>query len=377
MSEALGAVPVPVLNAGMTCPIQSQKYMVYSTDSDEFRQCIQDALDLAEFCRGDADTKWGAVRIAMGHEEPFDLPWIAIGNEQWQTEYYEHYTAFVEAFDRAAATDPGIYGDVRLIVANGPSSGSTEGWTYIRKAETDTRTALVDEHYYEAPVWFLHNTERYDDYPRNDRAKVFLGEYAAQSNTLHAALAEAAYMTGLERNGDIVRMATYAPLIGNGRNNQWEPDLLFYNSETSFGTVDYYVQQMFMMNTGIKYIPSELDNAGMVDINKDLYISVVETINDDLVIKLVNTTDQELSIRIYSDFKDDGHGRTSGTDLSSYVSMVTRTVLTGDSLSDKNSFNAPEYITPATDEITQEDITETGILLPAWSVTVLRFNGEG
>ncbi len=258
LCEALDALPVPVLNAGMTCQVQSPKYIVYPLSSDEFKQCVQDALDLVEFCRGDASTYWGSVRIAMGHEEPFTLKYIAIGNEQWQTEYHAHYEKFVEAFENAAKEEPELYGDIELIVANGTASGSTEGWSYIEDYP-DSVTTLVDEHYYESPDWFMANTKRYDTYDRDAQADVFLGEYAAQSNTLKAALAEAAYMTGLERNADVVKMACYAPLFGNSTFNQWTPDMMFFSNDSICGTIDYQVQKIFANNVGTMILPSTLE----------------------------------------------------------------------------------------------------------------------
>ncbi len=260
LCEELGCLAVPVLNAGMTCPVQSPRYIVYPTQSDEFRSCVQDALDLVEFCRGGADTHWGAVRIAMGHEAPFDLKYIGIGNEQWQGEYFQHYILFVRAFEEAAAKDPEMYGDIRLIVANGPTADSREGWDYIRgRGGDDALTALVDEHFYMSPDWFLRNTDRYDAYDRTLRAKVFLGEYAAQSNRLISALAEAAFMTGLEKNGDAVEMACYAPLFGNTVSRQWDPDLIYFNNRGYFRTVNYYVQQMFSMNAIARSLPLALE----------------------------------------------------------------------------------------------------------------------
>lgn len=259
LCEALDCIPIPVLNAGMTCQPQSgSNYKVYSVSSDEFQGFLQDALDLVEFCRGGADTTWGAVRIAMGHEEPFPLPYIAIGNEQWQNEYHRHYELFVEAFEDAARKDPALYGDVKLIVANGTASGSTEGWNYVDDYP-DSVTALVDEHYYEAPSWFLSNTKRYDAYPRDRDVKVFLGEYAAQANNMTAALAEAAYMTALERNGDVVELACYAPLFGNDTRNQWEPDMIFFSRTGHYLTPNYYVQQLFGNNAGTSYLPTRVE----------------------------------------------------------------------------------------------------------------------
>lgn len=258
LCEALECMPIPVLNAGMTCQVQSPQYIVYPLSGEKFRQCVQDALDLVEFCRGGADSTWGAVRIAMGHEEPFTLKYIAIGNEQWQSEYHAHYEAFVLAFQDAAKKNPALYGDIELIVANGTASGSTEGWAYVDDYPDDI-TTLVDEHYYEAPSWFLANTRRYDGYDRGLSAKVFLGEYASQSNTMLSALAEAAYMTGLERNGDIVELVCYAPLLGNGTLNQWTPDMIFFSNDSLCLTPNYYVQQMFAANAGNTYLNTALE----------------------------------------------------------------------------------------------------------------------
>ena len=267
LCETLDCLPVPVLNAGMTCQVQSPRYIVYDMGGEEFQQCIQDALDLVEFCRGDSSTYWGGVRIAMGHEEPFRLEYIAIGNEQWQSEYFQHYRKFAEAFNQAAQENPEMYGDIQLIVANSTSSGDRVGWNYVEDAADfgDERTTLVDEHYYEAPSFFFTNTNRYDRYDRNSQAKVFLGEYAAQSNTLEAALAEAAYMTGLEKNGDVVQMACYAPLFGNKTQVQWTPDMIWYSQSQLFGSVNYYVQQLFSNNKGVTNLPASLEVSGTAD----------------------------------------------------------------------------------------------------------------
>lgn len=255
LCEDLDALAIPILNAGMLCPIQSPSYHYYSTDSEEFKQYVQDALDLVEFCRGDASTKWGAVRIGMGHAEPFELKYIGIGNEQWQDEYFKHYKKFVEAFDEAAKQNPEMYGDIELIVANGPVSSDRFGWDKVEENGGLDYAALVDEHYYQTPEWFFSNTNRYDSYERNT-TKVFLGEYAAKSNTLKAALAEAAFMTALERNGDVVEMACYAPLFGNTR-TQWVPDMIWLDNNSVFGSINYYVQKMFSTNVGSTLLDTE------------------------------------------------------------------------------------------------------------------------
>lgn len=351
--EALGCMPVPVLNAGMTCEIQSPFYKVYDTGSGEFSQYVQDALDLVEFCRGDGSTKWGAVRIAMGHEEPFDLKYIGIGNEQWQSEYHDHYKEFVKAFEEAAASNPALYGDVELIVANGTAFDSTEGWTYLSQ-NPDKITTLVDEHYYQTPEWFLANTHRYDDYDRNGQAKVFLGEYAAKANTLDAALAEAAYMTGLEKNGDVVEMACYAPLFSHEKLNQWVPDLIFYSNDGIFGSANYYVQQMYGNNAGKYSLESALAGAP----EQTLYESAVDA-DGDVILKLVNVSDEEQEVNVVLE----------GREMACFLPEAEVTVLTGADQKAINSFKEmavqPQESTIAVSENFQYTV-------PARSLTVIR-----
>lgn len=260
LCEDLDCLAIPVLNAGMLCPIQSPQYRYLDVNSEEFKQYIQDALDLVEFCRGDETTYWGSVRIAMGHKEPFELKYIGIGNEQWQDEYFQHYAKFVEAFDKAANENPKMYGDIGLIVANGPVSSDRFGWNRVSANGGLDYAALVDEHYYQTPDWFLTNTERYDEYERGT-TKVFLGEYAAKANDWTAALAEAAYMTAIERNGDVVEMACYAPLFGNTTQTQWTPDMIWFSNNFVYGSVNYYVQKLFMTNQPTRELKTEFNEA--------------------------------------------------------------------------------------------------------------------
>lgn len=356
LCEALGCMPVPVLNAGMTCEIQSPFYKVYSIADEEFKQYVQDALDLVEFCRGDESTAWGAVRIAMGHEEPFELKYIGIGNEQWQTEYHQHYKQFVKAFEDAAATNPELYGDVELIVANGTVSASEDGWNYLI-LNPDSVTTLVDEHYYETPEWFLENTHRYDSYDRNAQAKVFLGEYAAKANTLDAALAEAAYMTGLEKNGDVVEMACYAPLFSHSKLNQWVPDMIFYSNDGIFGSANYYVQQMYGNNAGDYSLESEL--TGAADLT--LYESAVDA-DGDVILKIVNVSDEDIPMDIILE----------GRDMTCFLQEADVTVLTG---ADKKAMNSFDEMAVVPQESRMEIGETFEYTAPANSLTVIRLLG--
>lgn len=285
LAEDIGATGVPVVNCGLCCMGQGNG-SGKAVGTPEFQKYVQDALDLVEFCRGGPDTKWGAVRAAMGHEEPFALKYIGIGNEQWGSNFFAHYEAFAGAFAEAREENPELYGDIELIFTAGVDDGDSGGEGYMAAYEEayDWLTAhpgaaveefagAIDHHYYNTPNWFLEHTDYYDEvnYSRDAEfmtdtrfgggIKVFLGEYAAQSNTLKAALAEAAYMTGLERNGDIVVMAAYAPLFGNITATHWAPDLIWFSNHTVTSSVNYYVQQIFARNAGTALLASELTGA--------------------------------------------------------------------------------------------------------------------
>ncbi len=282
LAEDIGAIGVPVLNCGLYCQMRGKGPV--DMENDEFAQYVQDMYDLVEFCRGSADSKWGKVRASLGHEAPFELKYICIGNENEGEVYFERYTAFLNAFNEAKAADPELYEGLELIYSSGASDG-THGENYIKsyeyaKEEIENNGGNVlafagatDHHYYNEPEWFLKNTDYYDEnnYKRNASEmtdtiygggiNVFLGEYAARSNTLKAALAEAAYMTGLERNGDIVKMAAYAPLFGNLTATHWSPDLIWFNNHQSTGSISYYMQKLFATNAGLTLLKSTLDGA--------------------------------------------------------------------------------------------------------------------
>ncbi len=289
LAEDIGAIGVPVLNCGLCCMGQGDGTGP-AVNTPEFEQYVQDALNLVEFCRGDSSTKWGAVRAAMGHEEPFALKYIAIGNEQFGNNFFRHYEAFADAFINARAKNPALFDGVELIFSAGLDDGDSGGdymvsyeeaarWLAAHPDKTINDFAgATDHHYYNSPSWFFSHADYYDEknYSRDTEhmtktrfgggINVFLGEYAAQSNTLRAALAEAAYMTGLERNGDIVRMAAYAPLFGNLTATHWAPDLIWFNNHTSTCSINYYVQQIFAKNAGSALLSSELTGADIEDV---------------------------------------------------------------------------------------------------------------
>lgn len=282
-AEDIGAVGVPVLNCGLFCQMRGQGGV--DMNSDLFEKYLQDMEDLVEFCRGDVNSTWGKVRASLGHPEPFELKYICIGNENEKEDYFERYEAFLERFLKAKEENPSLYEGLELIYSAGPAD-ATHSTTYLKSYEfaknwlsenegytVNDFAGATDQHYYNEPSWFLENVDHYDEdnYLRNAENMtdtiygggigVFLGEYAAKSNRLEAALAEAAYMTGLERNGDIVKMAAYAPLFGNLTATHWSPNLIWFNNHQTTGSINYYVQKIFSVNQGKTLLSSKLEGA--------------------------------------------------------------------------------------------------------------------
>jgi alpha-L-arabinofuranosidase len=259
LCEDIGASPLPIINCGMACQFNTGQLVPL----DQLDPYIQDDLDLIEFANGDVKTEWGAKRAALGHPAPFNLKMIGIGNEQWGPQYIERLARFQKALK---AKHP----EISLVTAAGPSPADDRFeflWPKLRELNVD----IVDEHCYANPIWFLANSHRYDHYNRQG-PKIFMGEYAAQSvkivsvdnrNNLECALAEAAYMTGLERNADVVRMASYAPLFAHVEGWQWTPNLIWVDNLHIYGTPNYYVQQLFSLNRGDEILPVELNGAEM------------------------------------------------------------------------------------------------------------------
>jgi alpha-N-arabinofuranosidase len=251
LAEDIGAEPLPILNCGMACEFNSSE----TAPLDQLDNYVQDALDLIEFANGPVDSPWGKLRAQMGHPAPFNLKMIGVGNEQWGPRYLERYKIFAAALKAK-------YPEIKLVVSAGPSPDGelfVSAWADWRKLHPD----IVDEHYYMSPEWFLTNTGRYDKYDRSG-PKIFAGEYAAQTvettsqenrNNWKAAISEAAFMTGLERNADVVHMASYAPLMAHVDAWQWKPDAIWFDNLRSYGTPNYYVQKVFANNVATRIVP--------------------------------------------------------------------------------------------------------------------------
>lgn len=294
LAEDIGAEPLPILNCGMACQFNTGELAAL----EQLDSYIQDALDLIEFANGATTTKWGKLRAEMGHPAPFNLKKLGVGNEQWGPEYITRAKIFTAAIKKK-------YPTIELIGSVGPYSGG-ENFDYLWKEMKLLKPELVDEHYYSPPNWFLRNARRYDNY---DKAgpKIFAGEFAAHDRPLpdgrkknywYGALAEAAFMTGLERNAQVISMASYAPLFAHVDAWQWSPNLIWFNNLTSVATPNYYVQQLFSTNNGSYVIPALMNDKSIAG-EDSLYVSAtIDTRANEIVIKLVNANPVQKNITL-------------------------------------------------------------------------------
>lgn len=310
LSEDIGAEPLPVLNVGMACQFQNRNDESAHVPVDALQPYIDDCLDLIEFANGDVSTKWGKLRADMGHPASFNLKFIAVGNEQWDTWYFDRLKQFVAAI-RAK------YPEIKIIGSSGPDSEGKNfdlGWKAMKEQKAD----LVDEHFYRPEAWFLSSGLRYENYDRKG-PKVFAGEYACHGqgkkwNHFETSLYEAAFMTDLERNADIVHMATYAPLFAHIDGWQWRPDLIWYDNLRMFKSVSYYVQQMYACNKGTNVLNMTMDKqsiAGQEGQDGLFASAALDKPSNTVIIKVVNTSKaaQPVSINL-NGMKGERNGET-------------------------------------------------------------------
>ena len=287
--EDIGAEPLPVLAAGVPCQNSSiggdgqQGGLPLGQEMDEY---IQDVLDLIEWANGDKTTKWGSLRAEAGHPEPFGLKYLGIGNEDLISEVFKE--RFKLIYDAVRAKYP----DITVIGTVGPfyeGSDYEYGWQFAK----ELGVPMVDEHYYCPPGFFIHNRHFYDDYDRRG-PKVYLGEYASHAprrpNNMETALTLALYMTDLERNADVVSMASYAPLMARRGDTQWTPDMMYFDNTSIRFTTDYYIQRMFGQNAGDTYIPATVAaNNAREDVSLRIGQSIVrDKETGDVIVKLAN-----------------------------------------------------------------------------------------
>jgi alpha-L-arabinofuranosidase len=295
LADDLGAEPLPILNCGMACQFNSGEVVAM----DELQPYIDDALDLIEFANGAITTKWGKLRNDMGHPVPFNLKFLGVGNEQWEPQYIERY----KIFEKAILSK---YPSIKIVSGSGPYAEG-EYFNYAWKELKQLQPALIDEHYYKPPAWFFNNAGRYDTYERTG-PRIFAGEYAAHvkgnpadgegMNDWEAALAEAAFMTGLERNADIVQMCSYAPLFAHVDAWQWRPDLIWFDNLNTVATPNYYVQKLFSTNKGTDVI-AITENEKPVNGKDSLYSSaVIDKQKGELIIKIVNSASASQTVEL-------------------------------------------------------------------------------
>ncbi|MBE6287457.1 MAG: alpha-L-arabinofuranosidase [Mediterranea massiliensis] len=334
LSEEIGAEPLPILNCGLSCQYQNNDEHAHVAVED-LEPYIQDALDLIEFANGDVSTEWGKLRAEMGHPEPFNMKFIGIGNEQWGPEYPARLEPFIKAIRKA-------YPDMKIVGSSGPNSEGEQFdflWPEMKRLGAD----LVDEHFYRPESWFLQSGARYDNYDRKG-PKVFAGEYACHGrgkkwNHFNAALLEAAFMTTIERNADIVHMATYAPLFAHVEGWQWRPDMIWFDNMTSFRTCSYYVQQLYATNKGTNALKLTMDgkNVTGAEGQNGLFASAVLDKNDNtIIVKVINVSDtaQPLSIKM--------EGMKKKETLKGGRCILLQT----DDIMKENSIENPNLITP-------------------------------
>lgn len=354
LAEDIGASPLPIINCGMACQFNTCELVPL----DELEPYVQDALDLVEFANGDINTKWGKKRAALGHPKPFNLKIMGIGNEQWGPQYFERYLIFEKAI-RAK------YPYMKLVASDGPFPGG-DIFNYSDKILRSRKTDFIDEHYYNSPDWFMKNVTRYDHYDRKG-PKIFAGEYAAQSvttgspknkNDWRCAMAEAAFMTGLERNADVVNMASYAPLFAHVEGWQWTPDLIWFDNLRSFGTPSYYVQQLYSLNKGTDVVPVTLNNEAVTGQDGCYASAALDNVKHELIIKIVNTNQHPQK----ADFVWQGVKAGENGSL---------TVLQSDDPEQVNSLDEPKAIQPATIEFTVSG-NHVALVLKKYSFNVIR-----
>ncbi len=294
--EDIGAQPLPVLAAGVPCQNSGigpkgggQQGGIPMSEMDEY---VQDILDLVEWANGPATSKWGKLRAEAGHPAPFNLKYIGIGNEDLITDLFE------ERFNMIYKALQQKHPEITVIGTVGPFHHGTDyeqGWALASKMNVP----MVDEHYYESPGWFINNQHYYDNYDRS-KPRVYLGEYASWGNTLFNALAEALYLTNVERNADVVHMTSYAPLLAKEKHTQWNPDLIYFNNTEVKPTVNYEVQKLFGNNAGNEYLPSNMQLTSDDEaVKKRLGVSVVRnTADGTVIIKMVNLLPVPTSIKL-------------------------------------------------------------------------------
>lgn len=367
LSEEIGAEPLPVLNVGMSCQYQND---IKDEDKvhvplDQLQPYIDDCIDLIDFANGDpAKNQWAKLRADMGHPEPFNLKYLGVGNEQWDYKDNPAFTKRLKIFVEAIRK---VHPEIKLIGTTGPDSEG-ENFDRLQPRMKEIGCDLYDEHFYRNEDWFLKSGNRYDNYDRSKKApKVFAGEYACHGkgkkwNHFNAALMEAAFMTDLERNADVVEMATYAPLFAHVEGWQWRPDAIWYDNLRKFNSCSYYVQQLYSMNKGTNVIPLTMNGkpvAGNAGQNGLFASAVVDKRANEIIIKVANTGDKAQDVALNL------KGLKKGDHKAELISLHS------DNLDAENTLDEPTKIVPQTSAITVAAPTHS-ISVPARTFYVIK-----
>ncbi len=358
LSEEIGAEPLPVLNVGMSCQFQNgiENENEVHVPLDQLQPYIDDCIDLIDFANGDpATNQWAKLRADMGHPEPFNLKYLGVGNEQWD---YDDNPAFTKRLKIFVDAIRKVHPEIKLIGTTGPNSEGKE-FDMLQPRMKEIGCDLYDEHFYRDENWFLKSGNRYDNYDRSKKApKIFAGEYACHGrgkkwNHFNAALMEAAFMTDLERNADIVEMATYAPLFAHVEGWQWRPDAIWYDNLRKFNSCSYYVQQLYSLNKGTNVLPLTMNGkpvAGNADQNGLFASAVLDKKTNEVVIKVINTGDKPQPVTL----------NLKGMKKGSYSAQLIS--FHSDDLTAENSLDNPTKIVPQTSNLS--------VTAPAQEVTV-------
>ncbi len=317
LSEEIGSEPLPVLNVGMACQYQNwDREAAHAPATLEgLQEYIDDCNDLIEFANGGTDTKWGKLRADMGHPKPFNMKFLGIGNEQWGDFYFKRVQIVADAVRKA-------HPEIKIIGTSGPDSEGHNfdiGWEAMKRQKAD----LVDEHFYRPISWFQNEWQRYDKYDRKG-PKVFAGEYACHDrgkkyNHAGASIYEAAFMTGLERNADVVHMATYAPLFSHVDGWQWRPDMIWYDNLRVAKSASYHVQALFAQNRGTNVLPVTNSNFPQKGEDGVLASAVWDKDKGEVIVKVANTFNEQKSVSIVLEgMKQIGEASVVKLDLSNY-----------------------------------------------------------
>lgn len=382
--EDIGAEPLPVLAAGVPCQnswkggngqqggIPFEKDLngkpspyTYMGKTLTMESYLQELLDLIEWANGDAKTsKLAQMRAKAGHPKPFNMKYLGIGNEDLIGDVFmERYLFLLNGIKKA-------HPEIILVGTVGPfweGSDYEYGWQTAK----ENNIAIVDEHYYNTQGWYFNHRDFYDDYDRNG-TKVYLGEWASKGNNVSNALVEAAYMTNLERNGDVVVMSSYAPLLAKDKHTNWNPDLIYFGNTWIRPTANYYVQKLFGQNAGDTYVSSDIKvdytpangdrKPLLADIQNRIDKSVViDSKTGDVIVKLVSLLPNDASVQI-----------NLGKDITpkNFSGKAEMTLLTQPSAPDRNR----EWVKNETNSITVSENFD--ITLPAWSVVSIRIKND-